>query len=117
FPGEPFHWYENPKNKSGHWPEHVIWHSACNESPDFEDLDGDGRPELILGSQPESQMGYLPIPAADKAAEKWTFHPVSRPGNPMKNGTFKYYHGLGVGDLNGDSRQDLLIMHGWWEAP
>jgi len=28
FPGAPFHWYENPQGKEGHWKEHVIWHSA-----------------------------------------------------------------------------------------
>lgn len=117
FPGEPFHWYENPQNKEGHWKEHVIWHSICNESPSFLDVTGDGQAEIILGSQPESQMGFIPIPSADKAAEKWTFHAVSTPGDPMKNGTFKYYHGLGAGDFNRDGRIDILIPHGWWEAP
>ena len=115
FPGDPFYWYENPKNAEGHWKQHVIWHSACNESPDFVDLTGDGQPEFVLGSQPESQMGYLPI--HERPTEKWTFNAISRPGNPMENGTFKYYHGLGTGDFNGDGRSDVLIAHGWWEAP
>jgi hypothetical protein len=35
----------------------------------------------------------------------------------MKNGTFKYYHGLGIGDINRDGRADVVIPHGWWEAP
>ncbi|MBT4864164.1 MAG: VCBS repeat-containing protein [Planctomycetaceae bacterium] len=117
FPGAPCHWYENPKNKPGHWKEHVIWHSACNETPLFADLTGDGKPELIMGSQPEAQMGFLEIPTGDKVNEKWTFHAVSRPGDPRTNGTFKYYHGLGIGDVNNDRRTDVIIPHGWWEAP
>ena len=40
FPGEPFSWYENPKNAAGHWKSHVIWHSICNESPQFKDITG-----------------------------------------------------------------------------
>ena len=33
FPGAPCHWYENPQGKDGHWKQHVIWDSACNETP------------------------------------------------------------------------------------
>lgn len=117
FPGDPFHWYENPKNQPGHWKAHEIWHSACNESPEFEDLDGDGKLEIVLGSQPERQMGFLRLPPANKATEKWKFQAVGEPGDPHQNGTFKYYHGIGVTDVNGDGRRDLLIPHGWWEAP
>lgn len=117
FPGAPCHWYENPQNKDGHWQEHVIWHSACNESPDFEDVDGDGRPELLMGSQPEKQMGYLPMTPASAKGLKWDFRAISEPGEPHSNGTFKYYHGLGVGDVNKDGRNDVIIPHGWWEQP
>lgn len=117
FPGAPFHWYENPKNEPGHWKEHVIWHSACNESPQFVDLTGDGRPELVLGSDPERQMGYLQVPTVENAYKKWEFVPISEPGDPGKNGTFKYYHGLGVTDCNGDGRIDVVIPNGWWEQP
>ncbi|MDA0832386.1 MAG: VCBS repeat-containing protein [Planctomycetota bacterium] len=117
FPGDPFFWYENPKNAEGNWKEHVIWHSACNEGPYFADLTGDGNPEILLGSQPEAQLGFLSVPAAENATEKWNFVPVGTPGVPEENGTFKYYHGLGIGDMNGDDRLDVLIAHGWWEAP
>lgn len=121
FPGEACHWYENPQNKSdhpeGHWKQYLLWHSAANESPIFADVDGDGKPELVFGSEPEKQMGFLRVPAKDKCHLKWDFTPVSDPGDGHKNGSFRYYHGLGVADLNGDGRKDILIMHGWWEAP
>lgn len=117
YPGAPCYWYENPKNPTGQWKQYEIWHSACNETPLFTDVTGDGRPELILGSQPERQMGFLSVPAPDKCREKWRFHAISEAGEPNQNGTFMYYHGLGVGDLNQDGRLDVLIPHGWWEAP
>ncbi|REJ71641.1 MAG: VCBS repeat-containing protein, partial [Planctomycetota bacterium] len=65
FPGEPFHWYENPKGEEGHWKEHVIWHSICNETPLFTDVTGDDRPDIVFGSQPEAQMGYMEIPTGE----------------------------------------------------
>jgi streptogramin lyase len=117
FPGDPFHWYQNPGRKGGHWKQHIVWSSICNESPEFEDLDGDGLPELIFGSQPESQMGYVSLPGSKLTSGKWPFRAISRKGDPMKNGTFKYYHGLGIGDINRDGRADVVIPHGWWEAP
>lgn len=117
FPGEPFHWYENPKNQPGHWKQSVIWHSICNETPLFKDITGDGRPEVICGSQPEAQMGYIEIPKGDAAYQKWSFTPINEPGDPNKNGTFKYYHGLGAADVNGDNKADVIIPHGWWEQP
>lgn len=118
FPGDPFHWYKNPGNGAkAHWEGHEIWHSICNESPDFADITGDKKPEFVFGSQPESQMGFSMLPNKDSVTAKWSFHAVSAKGDPNKNGTFKYYHGLGYGDLNNDGRSDILIAHGWWEQP
>lgn len=125
FPGVPFHWYQNPGKPSDKWDEHEIWHSICNESPDFADITGDGKPEFVLGSAidvakgtpAQGEMGFCEIPSAADATKKWKFHAISDPGDPHRNGTFKYYHGLGYGDLNSDGRTDVLIAHGWWEQP
>lgn len=115
FPGTPCHWLENPQNKPGHWVKLEIWHSAANESPQFLDVTGDGKPELIMASEPEGIVGYLEIPSKEKLNDKWTFTAVSVEKIPI--GTHRYYHGIGAGDVNHDGRTDIIIPHGWWEAP
>lgn len=125
FPGDPFHWYQNPGTPDGEWKQHVIWKSICNESPEFEDLNNDGVPEYIFGSQPEAKVGFVSIPSAKKVTRQFNFNAVSEasrepeksPRRGMDNGTFKYYHGLGVDDMNGDGHEDIIIAHGWWESP
>ncbi len=122
FPGVAAYWYENPQGKPGYWPEHELWHSACNETPLYTDLFGDGRRVLVMGYQPrgkdnEGQMAWF-SPAGDSAGP-WEMHPVSEPSSPGKviPGTARFAHGLGVGDLNGDGRSDVICTGGWWEQP
>src|SRR6202030_1476326 len=32
-------------------------------------------------------------------------------------GTQRFSHGLGIGDVNGDGRLDVICTGGWWEQP
>jgi len=32
-------------------------------------------------------------------------------------GTFRFAHGLGASDVNGDGRLDVIVPQGWWEHP
>ena len=111
FPGTTAAWYENPRgNGSGHWRRHlVIEKGVDNESPTFADLTGDSKPELIYHTH--GQLGYA-APDPQDPSKPWIFHPISTRG---ERGPFT--HGLGVGDVNGDGRADLLERDGWWEQP
>jgi hypothetical protein len=122
FPGTPCYWLENPKSAEGHWKKHVIWHSACNETPQYADLLGNGKRVLVMGWQPkgqenQGQMAYF-TPGPDPTA-LWQAHPVSEPSAPGREipGTQRFSHGLGLGDVNGDGRLDVICTGGWWEQP
>jgi hypothetical protein len=123
FPGTPTYWYENPR-KAGPdapgWKRHTIAPVSNNESPTFLDLDGDGRRELVMAVAPKSdqadgperQMAFL-RPGSDPT-QPWAITAISVKGAP---GTNRYSHGLGVGDINRDGRNDVVVTDGWWEAP
>ncbi|CAN5245470.1 hypothetical protein BH10PLA2_BH10PLA2_21180 [soil metagenome] len=122
FPGAPCYWYENPKGKDGHWQAHEIWPSACNETPIFADLFGNGKKVLVMGWQPKGKenMGQMAWFTPGKDPTKpWEMHPISVPSAPGKEvpGTQKFSHGLGVTDFNGDGRNDVVCTGGWWEQP
>ncbi|MDN5211955.1 FG-GAP-like repeat-containing protein [Fulvivirgaceae bacterium BMA12] len=113
FPGESVSWYENPQGKEVHWAAHVIDTNACNESPLFADLDGNGKMDLVFGHEGAGIMKWFEHTMVDDAAS-WIPKDLSEPNAP---GTARYAHGLGMGDINNDGRNDVIIRKGWWEAP
>jgi hypothetical protein len=115
FPGTPAYWYENPKNKAGHWKKHIVMEEVGigNESPRFVDVDGDGRIDILCADVAAKQIVWL-SPPVKKGDTTWTRYPISLTKAP---GTDKFSHGLGLGDVNGDGRADVMIKSGWWEAP
>jgi putative membrane-bound dehydrogenase-like protein len=111
FPGTPAYIYENPgpDGFDRHWPRHQVLDSVGNESPQFLQIVGDERPELVCMTG--GRFGYATYDP-ERPFEKWTFHAVS---DQVTDSPF--VHGLGVGDIDGDGRLDLLTKDGWFQQP
>ena len=69
------------------------------------DLNNDGKAEELLAEidRPDVPMAWFEL-----VDHKWVRHVVAQHG---------YGHGIGVGDVNGDGRNDILTPKGWLEAP
>ena len=104
----PIYLYVNPKGESRRWDRYNVVPSATSEIEVFRDIDGDGKPEILFAG-PNAVMAYAkPDPANPTGV--WKTHNISEPG-------LAGAHGMGVGDINGDGRMDIVNSRGWWEQP
>jgi hypothetical protein len=122
WPGKETWVFENPKGAAGDWKRHTIFEVTDNESPTLGDMNGDGRPELIChtssGAQPSKggRLGFAQIDWATPFALA-KFVPITLPSDANDKKYFRYTHGYGFGDVNGDGRADILDKEGWREQP
>jgi hypothetical protein len=100
--------YVNPRGESRRWDRAQVV-SVSSETVVFKDVDGDGRPDPVYVGG--GTVNYA-TPDPGDATKPWLVHSVSGPGY-----TVVAQHGIGVGDINGDKRSDIVSPYGWWEQP
>jgi hypothetical protein len=101
------HLFVNPRGQRRHWDNYNVLPTVSAETTHLVDIDGDGRPELIMAQG--DQIGYAKPDWSD-VTKPWTFYSVSERGSWGP-------HGFGFGDINGDGRLEIVQASGWWEQP
>lgn len=111
FPGKEARLYRNPGDPSSStdWKMHLIAEQVANESPHFVDLIPGGLPEIVAAKA--NAYGYYE--AGSDPTQSWKWHAISETGEAAT----PFGHGLGVGDVNGDGRLDVIEKTFWYEQP
>ena len=104
----PIYLYVNPKGEPRRWDRYNVVPQAMTEIELLKDIDGDGKPEVLFGNAGGVMSYANPDPANPTAP--WIIHTISDRGGAGA-------HGMGVGDINGDGRMDVVGNRGWWEQP
>ena len=104
----PVYLFVNPKGEPRRWDRYNVVPSATSEINVFKDIDGDGKPEVLFAG-PNAVMAYAKPDPANPTAP-WKVHTISEAG-------LGGAHGMGVGDINGDGKMDVVNSKGWWEQP
>lgn len=98
-------WLKNPGKSGGPWKVTEIDNSGPTEFAFLVDLNNDGKKLELL---PEFDRPDVPAAWFELVNGKFVKHVVAQRS---------FGHGIGVGDVNGDGRTDILTPEGWLEAP
>ena len=103
------YWYENPADSNRLWEKHYAFERVKGESPALVNMFGNASRQLICHW--EGRWGWIE-PVAKKPRKPWKFVAIGD-----NEDWPQFYHGEGVGDINGDKRLDFIINDGWYEQP
>ena len=102
---QSLYWIRHPGKGLGEWKKVMIEKPGPMETGRLADVDGDGKPDILPNGVRFAAWWEL-----TKAGPKphWQRHDL-----PVEVAA----HGIGIGDINGDDRADIISPNGWLEAP
>lgn len=99
-------WYRNPGPKATAagemWKGEKVTDSFDTEGGAYADINGDGKPDLILAHYNRSGILWIDFSRGEPK--------VHHLGGHAEDG-----HGIGIADVNGDGKADILTTHGWFQ--
>ena len=103
FEDQNIYWYENNQGNNQLWEKHLLAESKNTEFVLFVDLNQNGIPDMIPSLWSPHTIKWIEI-----RTDTIVSHQV---------GDAKVKHGIGVGDINGNGRFDIVTTKGWYEMP